>query len=486
MPRLSLTPTAEQSLVIEAATSSKDNLLVSALAGAAKTTTLVMLAEALRGKPMLSVAFNASIAKEMQKRLPGHCQSATLNSIGHRAWGSVISARLSVDAKKVQGIVKDMLAHHPFADEAQEAWGDIIALTRRARALGYIPESQPVPGLIDRYDLRDALEEEEYDPLAWEMLDEIINTCIKRAHKGSIDFDDQIYMPTLFGAQWPRFPVTLVDEAQDLSPLNHAMLRQIVKDRRVIAVGDRFQSIYGFRGAADGGMDLLKDEFQMKELTLSISFRCPVNVVKAARFRAPQMQWAPNADTGQVNHFSEWTSHDIPDEAAILCRNNAPLISIALAFLRAGRGVDLKSFDISKRLQKMLEDLGPGPMPREEGLRAVAQWRRNKLEEGKAAESVIEDRAACLYVFVDSTETLGQAIKKCQSIFQHEGPIKLMTIHKSKGLEFDDVFILDEFFIGRAASTDAEKEQERNLRYVAITRAKKNLGYITSDNYQEL
>jgi superfamily I DNA/RNA helicase len=70
---------------------------------------------------------------------------------------------------------------------------------------------------------------------------------IEQAFRGIIDFDDQIYMPTLFGGSWPQFPLVMIDEAQDLSPINHAMLSKLVK-HRLIAVGDPYQSIYGFRG----------------------------------------------------------------------------------------------------------------------------------------------------------------------------------------------------------------------------------------------
>ncbi len=60
-----------------------------------------------------------------------------------------------------------------------------------------------------------------------------------------------------------------------------------------------------------------------------------------------------------------------------------------------------------------------------------------------------------------------------------ENPISLMTIHLSKGLEFDNVFIAgcNEGLLphGRSLSSQNETEEERRLMYVAMTRAKKEL-----------
>ena len=66
---------------------------------------------------------------------------------------------------------------------------------------------------------------------------------VNRALQAAIDFDDQIYMPTIFPCTFDRYPLVMVDEAQDLSLLNHAMLRKITKRSRLVAVGDPCQAI---------------------------------------------------------------------------------------------------------------------------------------------------------------------------------------------------------------------------------------------------
>jgi DNA helicase-2/ATP-dependent DNA helicase PcrA len=118
-------------------------------------------------------------------------------------------------------------------------------------------------------------------------------------------------MPTLFGGTFPRFPLVMVDEAQDLSPLNHAMLRKLVT-ARLIAVGDPYQSIYAFRGAMTSSMARLREEFNMHEMTLSVSFRCPRQVVRRAWFRVPFMKWFEQAEEGHVEALSEWSARIDP------------------------------------------------------------------------------------------------------------------------------------------------------------------------------
>src|SRR6266576_1763143 len=104
-----LTPTVEQAAIIEAARSTQDNLLINALAGAAKTSTLVMIAHALPSTIMLSLAFNKRIATEMKDRLPSNVMCKTLNALGHGVWAQACSRRLVLDTKKSYTILKGLV-----------------------------------------------------------------------------------------------------------------------------------------------------------------------------------------------------------------------------------------------------------------------------------------------------------------------------------------------------------------------------------------
>jgi DNA helicase-2/ATP-dependent DNA helicase PcrA len=133
-----------------------------------------------------------------------------------------------------------------------------------------------------------------------------MNQSIEQAYAGVIDYDDQIYMPVLFGGTWPKFPLVLCDETQDLSAINHVMLEQLV-DKRVIIVGDPWQSIYAFRGAVQGGMADLVRKFNMVEFPLSMTFRVPKKGVERAKFRVPHMRAPEWQIDGHIHTFEEWS-----------------------------------------------------------------------------------------------------------------------------------------------------------------------------------
>lgn len=484
-PPVEFRPTDEQSAIINEAVSSSDSILVSALAGAAKTTTLTLIAKALPKVPILSLAFNKRIAEEMKTRLPENTLSKTINSVGHSIWSNAIGKRrLIVNAKKSYELLRMKVDDLRGADksDAYDKFSDTLRAISSAKMSGYIPDGMfpNIKRLITTQDFFDSLDEE----VRYDLVDEVLLTSIKQAYDGTIDFDDQVYMSTLFGGQFPSFPLVLIDEAQDLSLMNHEFLSKLVT-KRIIAVGDRNQSVYAFRGAATNSMDLLKQRFAMKEMELSISFRCPIEVVKLAQKRAPRMQWPEWAKPGTIRSPSEWSAHDIPENAAIVCRNNAPLFSCALRLLSLGRGVRLVGTDLGPQLIKTLKRLGPETLSREEVLVAITKWEADRLRKGRSAAST-SDKADCLRVFAGFGENLSAAIAYAEHLFAAGGSISLMSIHKAKGLEFDSVYFLDPWRIpSKYAQSENELEQERNLNYVAVTRAKSELNFVNLEGLVE-
>jgi len=478
------TATQEQADIIEFALNSSENILINALAGAAKTSTLRFLCKYMPLEPTLSVAFNKRIADEMTKVLPGHVKAATMNSVGHRVWGAAVGKRLTLETKKNYNLVKAEIDKMSRADRmaAYEIFSDITKALSTAKTQGYVPKGAPGGrSLATEEDFFGGLEEAPDD---WFI--GIVNTCliegIKQAYAGLIDFDDQIYMSTLFGGSFPQFKRVMVDEVQDLSPLNHAMVAKLIGPQtRLIAVGDPWQSIYGFRGAASGSMGLLRERFSMHEMTLSISFRCAKSVVKNAWSRVPHMKWPEWAAEGIVTTLEEWTPNDIPDNSAIICRNNAPLLSCALALLRAGRGVNLVGTDLGPQLIKALKKFGDTNMEQKDVYAAIDQWEAEKLRKTRNAASAT-DKAECLRVFAGFGPTLGAAIGFAEHIFAAKGPVQLLSGHKSKGLEWDTVYHLDPHRVPSPFAKEGEaREQELNVRYVIETRARKELFFIRLD-----
>ena len=477
-------PTQEQWIIVDAVVNTSDNIIIKALAGAAKTSTLVLIAQALAQTRMLCLAFNKKIATEMQERLPPNCTAMTLNSLGHRTWSECSGRRLVLEKDKVFKILSDLIKQLKDYEKeaAYEYLADMIKAVDFGKVQGWIPEGQfkQAKRLLSDEEFYQSLEEEP-SPLAWGLIRAATIKSLEQAIDGLIDFNDQILMPTLFPAMFTSYPCVLIDESQDLSPLNHATLAKLVK-KRIIAVGDECQAIYAFRGAHGDSMNLLQARFNMKAFILSTSFRCPKRVVEAARWRAPHMRWPEWAIDGEVKHVVElWDQTVVPERAAIICRNNAPLFGLAMKLLKNGRYPQIIGNDIGKYLVKVMRKFGMGGMPRNEVIEAIERWRDEKAAKARNPEKVY-DQAACLMVFAraEKATTLGEAIAYAEYIFASQGPIQMMTGHKSKGLEYDEVFFLDEHLVQKG---NPEQPQEDNLYYVIQTRAKKTLTYVRSDQF---
>jgi len=458
-------PTDEQSSILSC-TDSSANLQIVAFAGTGKTATLRMLAEKLNG-PILYCAFNKRIIEEAEelKDFPGECR--TLNSIGHRVWGKTIPGRITIDAKKTYNIFKEVIKSYRGEDSRAlwDSYGEIAEAVSLAKAAGYIPTAVHKQG-------KRLVGEEFWGQtdctalLQREVVNSILALSIRAAYEGGCDFDDQLYMPVLFGGSFPRFPIVMVDEEQDLNAVNHEMVRKLTRSGRLISVGDPFQSIYGFRGAVQDGMERNHKRFDMESRTLSVSFRCPSEVVLNARWRVPEFKWWRSG--GRVEQLHQLVSASIPDGSAIICRNNAPLFKQALALLSVGRPCRVAGSDIGPKLVNQLKRLGESSLSRSAVLGAIDTW-----AEAKAGSRQTADFADCMRVFAGASRTLSEAIARAEFVLKQDGPITLITGHKAKGLEWETVYHLDPWLIGVT-------EQEENLRYVIQTRAKENYFEIDS------
>lgn len=465
--------TDEQLDILNAATLTSSNLMINALAGCGKTSTLELVERAVKSKPVLYLVFNKKNADEATDRMLSTTTVRTFNSIGHRIWAQSQSKNLRLNAKKSGDILREMIDEVKSKSTSSEMWAsyhEVVAGVALAKALGYVPDGIfPNAKRLIPQKLFHKMLEERPDDLTSDLIDAVLSRSIKLSYEGLIDYNDQIYMPALFGGTFPKFPLILVDEYQDLSPVNHAMLERLCK-HRIIGVGDPYQNIYGFRGASAGGMDVATKHYSMQQLPLSTSFRCPSAIVSHVHWRVPHFK-ALNSG-GFVEQPNRLDANSIGDSATIISRNNAPLYALAFRLLGAGRSVSVSGSDIGPRLIGLMKKLGSLEMSREQTLAAIADWLAERLDrEAKNAE----DLAECMKVFASHGNSLGQAITYAEHLFKQTGSIKLMTGHKSKGLEFDDVIHLDPFLC-------TQSEQDKNLRYVISTRSKNKLTEISASD----
>jgi len=469
-------PTTQQSHILSLLEDTTDNIMIEAGPGTGKTRTLRLIDNEIAARyNVLYLAFNKRIVTEAQApdddgspKFNETTEIRTINGACHRVWGQTASGRLTVDKQKTINIFRTIVSTLSKGQQ-DEAWIDYQLIkdsVGRAKALGYVPNEvrSRSPRLIEPDVFFDSLEEKP-SRQAQVLIDDILRQSIKLAYAGSIDFDDQVYMPVLFGGSFPEYPLVLIDEAQDLSPINHAMLERFVqKGARLIAVGDPWQSIYAFRGAVQEGMSHIKNVFGCTVADLSVSFRCPSEIVKAAQWRNAKLTWA--REGGQVVSLNSLHTSDLPDDAVVICRNNAPLFSLALRLLASKRGVTVTGTDIGAKIVNIMNKLGPDTMKQEQVIDKIEEWRADKLA---VQSTTANDTADCMRVFACFGKTLSEATGYAEFLFQQRGAITLTTGHKAKGLEWEKVYHLDRHLI-----REDKDEQEKNLSYVITTRSMNN------------
>lgn len=119
-----------------------------------------------------------------------------------------------------------------------------------------------------------------------------------------------------------------------------------------------------------------------------------------------------------------------------------------------------------------MRKLGPDSMSRKDLIDAIEQWREEKMLANSKSAS---DLADCMRIFAEHGNTLSSAVSYAEHLFAQTGTIRLLTGHKSKGLEFPNVYWLDPLLCDN-------REQDRNLAYVITTRSSNKLSMVDSSS----
>lgn len=284
----SFLPSSFQEAFFSELVSGTSSIILNAVAGSGKTTTIVH-ATSLLPPHVLTVflAFNKRIEEELTKRLPSFVQCSTFHSRAYSALRRSLPKSPKVNKDKVRDILKLAKEKKFLSYEDYQIYSQfVVKLVSLAKSAGLGTSLEEALGETPWEDLAiyHGLFPEKPGNLqrGIELAQKVL--AESNSDLSQIDFDDMLYLALLHKVRFDLASFIFVDEAQDTNSVQRALLAQMMgPTTRLIAVGDPLQAIYGFRGADSEAMPMLQQAFSMKPMDLSICYRCSQAVIREVK-----------------------------------------------------------------------------------------------------------------------------------------------------------------------------------------------------------
>jgi DNA helicase-2/ATP-dependent DNA helicase PcrA len=503
-----------------AAEATRGPVCILAGAGSGKTTTITrriawqVASGAVRSDQILAVTFTDKAAGEMRARLARlgvegvearTFHSAALSQL-RRARGEGPGRILSTKALLLRQIGNTLPPPYRFRPA-----GDLATEVEWAKNRRLTPQSY-----------RDGLRGHE-PPIPEDLMASLFREYERRKEaSGAIDFEDLLELTVrlyeedehALAALRERYAAFTVDEYQDVNLLQQSLLELWLGPRDdLCAVGDDYQSIYGFTGASPDWLLGLATRFPHAAVVrLEENYRSSPQVLELANRLVPRLGGAektlratrpagpepelrgfesPEAEGAFVlERVRALHAQGVPyEEMAVLMRLNARSVDFEELFADAQipfQGAALLARDGARQLLKGLRGAGFGSLIEEVRRVAVQQGLVDPVPEKVGERELVRqaDLARLCKLadeFDDGTKTVEQWVEWLKARFAHgaEGGVHLLTLHRAKGLEFDAVFLprVEEKELPCKAAMRAPDQiaEERRLLYVGMTRAKRHL-----------
>lgn len=474
--RMSLEATQEQRAAREVFASGADVVLVAG-AGTGKTTALMMMAE-VTSKHGLYMAFNKTTADDARDRFSRNVECRTAHSLAFDAVGRKYQHRLDAprlpprETTRLLGITTDL---HVGADKITRFHQARLVM----KMIKHFCYSSATEVMARHMEVINGLEPAEEERLA-----RILLPCAQKAWEdicapnGRLRFEHDHYMK-MWALTNPELPgdFIMLDEAQDTNPV----LEEIFLAQRAqrVCVGDPAQQIYAWRSARD-----VMTGFPALHLRLTQSFRFGPRIAEVANrwlsFAGSTMRLTgagpPGSRIGKAAHAD-----------AVLCRNNADVMTEVLAFLDAGIPVAIPSGgDQLRAIAEAALQLKAGQRTSHPELFLFKSW--GEVQDYAEHDSAGQDlRAIVQLVDTHGAETIISAVARLSA--ERKARVIVSTVHKAKGREWPSVRIGPGFeppadYDGRPRPLSA---QEARLIYVAVSRARELLdpvGLSWADDYE--
>ena len=462
---MSLTPTPEQQAITDAYLTGA-HLAVEAGAGTGKTSTLKMLAKATPARRGMYLAYNKAIATDAARDFPASVVCKTAHAFAYAAVARPYAPRLK--APRV-----------PAWKTAQILGIQSIRLSAERAPLGPQQLARIVMAAVEHFCHTADAQIDRHHVRPYAGLDRAENAALAQAVEpwlrkawdditsvhGELRFTHDCYLK-IWALSRPQLGADflLFDEAQDAN----ACVADVVERQQAqrILVGDRNQSIYGWRGAVDA-----MSAFTGRRLYLSKSFRFGPAIADEAN------KWLTVLDAQlRLTGFDQIPSTlaPLPAPDAFLCRSNAGAFNRALDAITAGRRTALVGGggDI-KRMAEAAAKLQAGQPCDHPELLCFATWAEvQDYAENDAAGSDLK-------VFVGLVDKVGadEIVRVCDRLVDERiAQTVVSTAHKAKGREWGTVRIATDFHEPKTDPDSGEQSdiprEDAMLAYVAVTRAR--------------
>ncbi|WP_378347428.1 3'-5' exonuclease [Acinetobacter baumannii] len=476
-------PTEEQQNIIDLALEGED-LVINAFAGASKTTTLTLIANAKHeegGEVGMYLAFNKAIANEAEERFPTSVECRTVHSLAYRHTPKALKPKIGgrIFPKELAELLS-FRGEFIVSKKSKEV-RKLVSINAKASMIKQTltrfcnsADNSIEPHHLVKMDWMNKLSPEEFDfdPLMAEILvltREYWEECKDPASPVPLEHDGYLKMYSMLGKQIPVSYI-MIDENQDSSPVILNII-EAQKKAQKIYVGDQYQAIYGWRGAINA-MKFVTGE----KLYLTKSFRFGNNVETVANMLLKEAECEIELKGNGTTDGKLFLREHSIEPNAVICRTNSGVIKNVFEYSnRYPNKVIGASCDLTEiqSFVRAYEDLLAGKKVEHKLLYAFDN-KGELMDYCDECPNDLEVSGMVKLIERFGAKALMAAISRCSN--QQRPDIIVTTAHKSKGLEWDNVILYNDFGYDIDESGALEiSDEEMNVIYVAATRAKKNL-----------
>lgn len=442
-------------------------VVANAFAGTGKTTTAVGYAARRPGSRVLYMPFGTTVQQQAMNRFPPNTWCQTINSAAFGAASSALKEKLTQSFTPLLLRDEMNLRTNRQAGLVLKLLSDFMTSADRELKPNHTKSIVEGTWRASGSEASDALSTAR---LAW---------------KRMTDASDKLPIPhdamlKIWSLTKPKldYDYIIFDEAQDTNAVTADIISR--QDHAVrLYIGDRHQSIYGFRGATNA-MEAMSSDRNATQLSLSQTWRFGPKIAEVANLILGELKGEKTPIVG-MGLDGDWDKNACYTK---LSRTNAQLFRDAA--VRQGKGIHwagrngIAGYNVNRLTEAY--NLFNGDECKDPMFRRFRSWGEVQAYAEEARDPEIKMLVGVVDEFRHDTPELVRSLISNQVADQDQAKVVFSTAHKAKGLDWNYVEIADDFKI--LAETEGilaadalgfVNDQELNLLYVAVTRAKTSL-----------